>query len=179
MTKALRYNQGKIRLELIPTYFIAALAKTFEYGASKYADHNWMNSINTEDHRQFQVDRYASAYRHLLEWKEKALENATMGDIRDEESGLPALWMAAWNCLVLAFYDSCHQLSQGDAQCVSSEHGEHGSETLEPKRGRKITTCDLSTAHKHSMNDNENQLKLELESTDTLDTVGTILNKVV
>ena len=57
---ALRYNAGKLKFELIPPEWLEELALILTRGAVKYADWNWVKSINTEDHEQFINDRMGS-----------------------------------------------------------------------------------------------------------------------
>lgn len=87
------YNQnikadaGKIRLSLVPTEIIRAIAMVREYGSKKYSNHNnW---------QQVEQQRYVdAAYRHWL---------ACVDDINsvDKESGLPHLWHMATNIAFL------------------------------------------------------------------------------
>ena len=42
---ALRYDEGKIRHDLLPGHAINELAKVYTMGAKKYADHNWRKGM--------------------------------------------------------------------------------------------------------------------------------------
>lgn len=95
--KALRYNQDKLPLSLIPWEWLQALAEVLQAGARKYAANNWKLSLNTEDHEKFCYDRRESAKRHLLA-RDK-------GEVIDKETGCPHLALVAWNCLVEMWYD--------------------------------------------------------------------------
>lgn len=77
---AVKYDQDKNRLELIPPEAIEAMGRAFTYGAKKYADHNWVNGFPWER-------IIGSAMRHLNDFRKGV-------DI-DEESGLHQL-----DCLI-------------------------------------------------------------------------------
>ena len=40
-----KYDQGKLRLELVPVEATESIAKAMTYGASKYGDWNWSRGI--------------------------------------------------------------------------------------------------------------------------------------
>ncbi len=42
----LRYNQGKLRYDLVPAYAMEQVAKVFTKGAEKYEDHNWRKGMS-------------------------------------------------------------------------------------------------------------------------------------
>ena len=44
--EALRYNEGKPRLGLIPPQIIEGLGHVLSFGAQKYDDNNWVVSMN-------------------------------------------------------------------------------------------------------------------------------------
>ena len=79
-------DADKLRLSLVPTEIIKAIARIRMYGTEKYGDpDNWKN---------VEAERYAdAAYRHWLEFVKDHKS-------RDEESGLPHLWHC---CCNLAF----------------------------------------------------------------------------
>lgn len=77
---AIKHDQDKNRLELIPPEAIDAMGRAFTYGAKKYADHNWVNGFPWER-------IIGSAMRHLNDFRKGV-------DI-DEESGLHQL-----DCLI-------------------------------------------------------------------------------
>lgn len=86
---ALRYNDGKPQLSYLLTAprALAGLASVFEYGASKYAKHNWQKGLD----RDALVD---SLLRHLIP--------ILNGESIDPESGRPHTFHVLWNALVLA-----------------------------------------------------------------------------
>ncbi|MDL2207151.1 DUF5664 domain-containing protein [Desulfovibrio sp. OttesenSCG-928-F20] len=75
MSKGIKHDVGKLRLDLLPPEAIRALGETLTHGAEKYGPDNW---------RGVEPERYEAALlRHWLAWKE--------GELRDPESGLPHL----------------------------------------------------------------------------------------
>jgi hypothetical protein len=99
--KALRYNNGKIRYDLLEPYAIQELARVFTKGAEKYEDHNWEKGMNWSS-------MLASCKRHIAAWE--------MGTNIDTESGLSHLAHAAWNIMGLISYSKIYP--QGDdRQC--------------------------------------------------------------
>lgn len=60
--KALRFNQGKLRYDLIPEFAEQELVRVLTYGATKYAPNNWKKGFEW-------TSVEASLKRHLSEWK--------------------------------------------------------------------------------------------------------------
>lgn len=88
--KALRYNQGKLPMHLVPPSAIKAIASVLEYGANKYTERNWEKGAN------YSVP-YASLMRHLLAfWS---------GEDNDPESGLPHTYHILMNAAMLVEYE--------------------------------------------------------------------------
>jgi hypothetical protein len=70
--KGIKYDEGKLRIDLIPPEVIEALAMVFSYGAKKYEERNWEKGMG--------VSRlWAATQRHLWSW--------WGGKNKDEESG--------------------------------------------------------------------------------------------
>ena len=84
-------DAGKVRLSLVPTGIIRAVARVREFGVKKYHDpENW---------RRVERERYIDAmYRHWLAYLE--------GEKVDPESGLPPLWHCACNLAFLIELDT-------------------------------------------------------------------------
>jgi len=82
-----KFDEGKLRYDLIPPEFMEEVAKILTYGALKYSDNNWQNLDN------FNSRFYAALERHLQAWRK--------GEDIDKESGLSHLSHAATNCLFL------------------------------------------------------------------------------
>lgn len=61
ITAGLRFNEGKIRYDLLPFDAIEALAQHYTIGAQKYADRNWEKGFAW-------MTCFASLMRHLALW---------------------------------------------------------------------------------------------------------------
>ncbi len=60
-TEGLKFDQDKVRLELIPPELLEEVGKVLTYGAKKYADRNW--ELGMDWSRPF-----AAAQRHMWAW---------------------------------------------------------------------------------------------------------------
>ena len=89
---AARYNEGKIRYDLIPTYALEQLALTYTYGAQKYSDDNWRKGFSWRK-------TIGSLLRHVYKW--------ARGEKLDKESNCHHLAMAASNAFTLLMFDKC------------------------------------------------------------------------
>lgn len=89
MSKAegLKYDEGKVRLDLIDPNFINGVGEVLTMGANKYGADNWQGLDDFEDRY------YAAALRHLLAWRN--------GESIDKESGLHHLKHVATNIMFL------------------------------------------------------------------------------
>lgn len=74
MEEAVKNDQDKIRVELLPVEALLDIAEVFTLGAKKYADWNYLNGEGLKVSRV-----YASAIRHLFKW--------FMGEDNDSEWG--------------------------------------------------------------------------------------------
>ena len=72
-TRATHLDEGKARLDLLPTLALYAEAEVFTYGVGKYDEYNWLDGI-------LYMKLVASTLRHLFKW--------VMGTEYDTESGL-------------------------------------------------------------------------------------------
>lgn len=86
---ALRYDDGKIRYDLIPADALEALALVYTKGAIKYAPRNWEKGMSWSR-------CFGSLMRHSWAfWK---------GEEIDPETGCHHMAMVAWNALALCAY---------------------------------------------------------------------------
>lgn len=85
-----KYDDGKIRLELLPPELVFGVSSVLTHGAKKYADRNW--ELGMDWSRPF-----AGALRHLWKW--------WSGEHLDADSGLPHLHHAATNIAFLIAYE--------------------------------------------------------------------------
>lgn len=89
-TSSLRYDEGKLRVDLVPAEIIIELARVYTAGAKKYKDNNW------RDPGMKWTRCIASLERHMLKWK--------MGLEIDPETQCHHLAQVAWNALTLMMY---------------------------------------------------------------------------
>ena len=85
--KPKKYDQEKLRMDLIPASSFIALAEVLTYGAKKYGANSWQGLPDFENRY------YGALLRHLIAWRE--------GELNDAESGLPHLWHAIANIAFL------------------------------------------------------------------------------
>jgi hypothetical protein len=85
----IKYDDGKIRWDLVPWDVIEKIAEVYTFGAQKYGPNKW---IGVEENRYF-----AALMRHLV-----ARER---GELLDPESGLFHSTHATWNCMTLLWHD--------------------------------------------------------------------------
>lgn len=87
--KAMKYDDEKVRMELLPPVSLERIAEVFTYGAVKYDDWNWANSMKASR-------LYGALMRHMNAWYQ--------GENLDPESGLPHLAHAG--CCIMMLLDS-------------------------------------------------------------------------
>lgn len=85
----LRFNEGKVRHDLLEPFAINELAKVFTAGAKKYADHNWLKGMAWSK-------IMASLKRHINAFEQ--------GEDMDPDLGTYHMANAAWNALALVSY---------------------------------------------------------------------------
>ena len=86
MTKAVKYDQDKPDLSLVPKSLRESAARAFMYGEQKYSRDNWRKGMKW--HRL-----YSALNRHLDAWWD--------GEVLDPESGLSHLDHAAASLAML------------------------------------------------------------------------------
>lgn len=90
MSEGLKYDTGKVPLELLPPEALIEIAKVLAFGAEKYGRHNWRKGMAWS--------RLAGAIlRHLFAWMQ--------GEDKDPESGLSHLAHAGCDILFLMSYE--------------------------------------------------------------------------
>ena len=81
----MKFDDDKVRLDLIPAKAELELGKVLTFGAKKYAPNSWQNVDNG-------IDRYiAAAMRHINAMRQ--------GEVNDAESGLSHASHAACNMM--------------------------------------------------------------------------------
>lgn len=85
-----KYDAGKLRLDLVPVEGIRAVADILTGGAKKYGDRNWEKGMDWSR-------PYGACLRHLFAWWD--------GEKADPDSGRSHLWHAACNLFFLIAYE--------------------------------------------------------------------------
>jgi hypothetical protein len=80
-TKPLKFDDSKVRLELIPPELLIGIGKVLTFGAQKYSAGNWSSGDGFEWSRL-----YGAMLRHMTAW--------ASGEETDPESGLSHLYHA-------------------------------------------------------------------------------------
>jgi hypothetical protein len=87
--EGVKYDNDKLRVDLIPIDSLLEVAKVYTFGARKYKDNNWRLGIAWS--RVF-----GALIRHSFAW--------FLGEDKDSETGLSHMAHAAWCCLTLLNY---------------------------------------------------------------------------
>lgn len=88
--EGVKFDSGKLRMDLLPTDALEALARILTDGAVKYGARNWEKGMAWSR-------PYAALLRHLLAW--------WGGQDTDPESGHPHLWHVLTNAAFLVAYE--------------------------------------------------------------------------
>lgn len=99
MDRAMRYNNGKPRMDLIPLDLLVGLARVLEYGENKYptddGSQNWRMGAPVQE-------QIASLLRHLAPIMSFMQQpHPDWNTLLDEESGLPHIDHILFNCISL------------------------------------------------------------------------------
>ena len=84
-----KFDDGKLRYDLVDPFALAWLVSTLTYGATKYAAYNYRNFTKEELREKY----YAGMMRHL--------EAFRMGQNDDPETGIPHVAMMSFGAMVL------------------------------------------------------------------------------
>lgn len=100
MDKGVKYDEDKVRLELIPSELLFAVGTILTFGAKKYEDRNW--ELGMKWSRVF-----GAAMRHAWSWwggKGPTTINFAFGEL-DDETGYSHLWHCATCIAFLIAYE--------------------------------------------------------------------------
>ena len=95
-----KYDNKKLRFELLEPWFEEAVVKVLTKGAMKYADFNWQKVDNAEERY------YGALRRHISAWRG--------GEKNDKETGVSHLAHAACNLFFLMWFDRKAAMEQDD-----------------------------------------------------------------
>ena len=85
--QSLKYDNEKLRWDLLPLEDIEDVVKVYTEGAKKYVPNSWQNL--TDGYNRYK----AAMFRHLLEYEK--------GNIIDEETGCKHLAQVVWNAIAM------------------------------------------------------------------------------
>ena len=88
--EGVKFDQGKLRMDLLPPEVETAIARILTDGADKYGSRNW-------EHGMAWSRPYAALRRHLIAW--------WSGEDTDPESGHSHLWHVLTNAAFLVAYE--------------------------------------------------------------------------
>lgn len=84
-----KYDEGKVRMDLVPLECVESIAKVLTYGAKKYADNSWQ-----------ELPKFWSRYKAALLRHLTAIDK---GELLDQESGLPHIDHVLCNAMFLSW----------------------------------------------------------------------------
>ena len=87
----MKFDQEKTRFDLIDPYFHKDLAQVLTFGAIKYKPNNWQHVKDAKTRYIAALERHTNAYK--------------MGEITDQESGLPHMAHIACNSMFLHYLE--------------------------------------------------------------------------
>ncbi len=88
-TDSKKYDQGKLRWDLLPLNLIEKVVEIYTFGAEKYGANTWQNLKDG-------YNRYKAAmFRHLMEFEK--------GNVIDDESGKEHLAHMVWNSIAMLY----------------------------------------------------------------------------
>jgi len=89
--EGIKYDDDKLRYDLLPFEAIDEVVKVLNYGAKKYAPNSWQKLDDG-------IERYTAALlRHISAWRQ--------GEANDKESGLPHLSHILCNAMFLVYLE--------------------------------------------------------------------------
>lgn len=109
MSESLKYDDGKVRMDLVPLECVESIAKVLTYSAKKYADNSW------QDLPDFWKRYKAALLRHLT-----ALDK---GELIDKESGLYHIDQVLTNAMFLSW-----GFHHGKAISINTKDIDNGTE---------------------------------------------------
>lgn len=93
----MKYDTGKVRMDLLPPFALESIAEIFTFGAKKYSDWRWAGGMEWSR-------IYAALQRHMTAWQK--------GEPNDVESGKSHLWHAG--CCIMMLIELEKSYPQGD-----------------------------------------------------------------
>ena len=100
MSEGVKFDEGKVRMDLLPPEFLFAVATVLTFGAKKYSARNW--EVGMPWGRVF-----GAMMRHMWSWwggKGPTTKNFMLGEL-DDETSYSHLWHAGCCLAFLIFYE--------------------------------------------------------------------------
>ena len=104
--KAKKFDDGKLRYDLVPPIELEELVEVYTHGAARYGDKNYLAGGGLGEDRI-----YAAILRHVQSYRK--------GERIDKDSSLLALAHAAWGCFTLMEYERLGYLKAKPKRKVS------------------------------------------------------------
>jgi hypothetical protein len=106
MSKGIKHDAGKVRLELLPPELLFGVSEILTFGAKKYSDRNW--ELGMDWSRVF-----GGLMRHLWAW--------WRGEDTDAETGKSHLWHAGCCIAFLIAYEA-RKVGKDDRPKIADPH---------------------------------------------------------
>lgn len=94
ITEPVKYDDDKLRFDLIPVLPLEEVALVYTIGARKYADRNWEKGLKWGR-------IFSAMMRHAWAW--------WRGEIRDPQDGQHHLASVVWCAMALMEYENTHR----------------------------------------------------------------------
>ena len=88
--KGCKYDDNKLRWDLLPLDLIEEIVRVYTVGATKYGDNNWQDL--EDGYRRYK----AAMFRHLVKFEQ--------GEEIDPETGCKHLAQVAWNAIAMLYF---------------------------------------------------------------------------
>lgn len=129
------------RFSLLPRAALDVVAEVYEFGAHKYADHNWRRGYEWSK-------SYDALQRHLTAWWD--------GEDKDPESGLSHLGHAMFHIFALATWEREGNMAEFDDRYQRPEPDDDGSWVdiaLDPRQTFVVEPVTVKTINTHPFHD--------------------------
>lgn len=124
MSKDMKYDGDKVRLDLVEPDFILGVGRALTYGANKYEAESWKTVKNRRNRY------YGALMRHLMAWRK--------GELIAADSGIAHLEHASANLMFLQHFDKENE----DARENCTSNSESGGVC----DGSSVTVYERSTS---------------------------------
>lgn len=127
---AIKYDQGKVQMELVSPIALYQLAAVLTFGAKKYESWNWSKGLKL-------MRCFGAALRHMFSWMR--------GETLDPESGLPHLAHAMCNLMfMLHLSETMPSMDDRPVQAMTLELPKRkpGEKFIDDHTGVIIQACD-------------------------------------